>query len=219
MHVFTTVIAGPGRGLVIAPSCTQPHRRRHCNASHHKKWCLIILSLCHRRRLFVITQCDGCIQSTRSGVERHSGHGLVTLLSHASTETPAIGLHSPAVTLRARRLRAAQLFHPTRIRTGQRQLTSRSNRTGATSRSHSHRSYSVVWAHLQSTQADDLVVTMAECETGDIDVLEALLERDDSYPPWGFELRGGTDFRQPLSITRVGVAEIKTGSGVIVPVL
>ena len=48
------------------------------------------------------------------------------------------------------------------------------------------------------------VVTMAECETGAVDVLEALLERDDSYPPWGFQLRGGVDCGQPLAIARVG---------------
>ncbi|KAK2189615.1 hypothetical protein NP493_101g06008 [Ridgeia piscesae] len=45
---------------------------------------------------------------------------------------------------------------------------------------------------------------MAECETGAVDVLEALLERDDSYPPWGFQLRGGVDCGQPLAIARVG---------------
>ena len=48
------------------------------------------------------------------------------------------------------------------------------------------------------------VVTMAECETGAVDVLEALLERDESYPPWGFQLRGGVDCSQPLAIARVG---------------
>ena len=45
---------------------------------------------------------------------------------------------------------------------------------------------------------------MAECETGAVDVLEALLERDESYPPWGFMLRGGVDCGQPLAIARVG---------------